>query len=64
MRYKILKDGEVINTIVSDEDFCKAYCAENGYTYEEEFIPEPEPTEPEPTIEEIVNLMLGVNRYE
>lgn len=34
MRYKILKDGEVINTIIADEDFCKTYCEKNGYTYE------------------------------
>ena len=46
MRYKILKDGEVINIIVADEAFCEVYCAENGYTYEEDILPEPEP-EPE-----------------
>ena len=48
MRYKILKDGEVINTIIADEEFVTAYCAKNGYTYEEEILPEPE-VEPEPT---------------
>lgn len=62
MRYKILKDGEVINIIVADEDFCKAYCAENGYTYEAEPMQEPEPKpEHEPTTEEILNAMLGVS---
>lgn len=52
MRYKILKDGEVINTIIADEDFCKTYCNVNGYTYEAEPEPTPEPEpepEPEPT---------------
>lgn len=34
MNYKILKDGEVINTIVADESFVAEYCAENGYTFE------------------------------
>lgn len=61
MRYKIFKDGEVINTIVADPDFVESYCTENGYTYEEEILPEPEPVEPEPTTEEILNAMLGVN---
>lgn len=44
--YIIYQNGEEINTIVADEDFCRAYCEENGYTYE--LRPEPEPsTEPE-----------------
>ena len=34
MNYKIIKDGSVVNTIVADEDFCKAYCEKHGYTYE------------------------------
>lgn len=52
MRYKILKDGKVINTIVSDEAFVAEYCAENGYTYEKNILPEPEPEPmPEPTTE-------------
>lgn len=55
MRYKILKDGEVINIIVADEDFCQAYCEENGYTYEvrPDLVPVPEP-EPEPPKESSV----------
>lgn len=46
MRYKIYKGDELINTIIADEAFAKAYCAENGYIYSEE--PEPE-KEAEPT---------------
>ena len=42
MRYKIFKDGEVVNTIVADERFAKDYCCKHGFTYEEEFVPEPE----------------------
>ena len=34
MYYKILKDNEVINTIVSDENFVSFFCKENGYNYE------------------------------
>lgn len=64
MRYKILNDGEVINTIVANESFVTEYCEKNGYTYEEEILPEPEPVEPEPTTEEILDAMLGVSRYE
>lgn len=46
MKYKILKDGEVINTIVSDESFVEAYCNANGYTFEAMPEPEPEPEQP------------------
>lgn len=50
MRYKILKDGECVNTIVADEDFCKDYCERNGFTYEADSLPDPEPVpEAEPT---------------
>ena len=55
MTYKILKDGEVVNTIVSDADFVEKYCETNGYTYE--LIPEPDPEpvpEPEPTQLDII----------
>lgn len=45
MRYEILKNGEVVNTIVSGPDFIEDYCKTNGYTYE--LMPEPEPV-PEP----------------
>ena len=58
MRYKIFQNGEQINTIVADEYFISAYCAENGYTYEA-VEPTPEP-EPEPTDTEVLNALLGV----
>lgn len=51
MRYKILKDGEVINTIVADENFCKTYCEANGYTYKADPLSE---SEPSPTTEDRV----------
>ena len=46
----IYENGQLINTIVADESFVSAYCAENGYTYEAvtpEPVPEPAPTEGE-----------------
>lgn len=60
MTYKLLKDGEVVNTIVGSADFVTAYCEAMGYTFEE--VPE-EPTpeiEPEPTSEELLDILLGV----
>lgn len=51
MRYKIFKDGEQINTIVSESDFVENYCAANGYTFEEEILPKPKPKpEEEPSV--------------
>lgn len=54
MKYKILKDGEVINTIVADEAFVTDYCARHGYTFEQLPEPTPEPTEPETDTNESV----------
>lgn len=62
MNYKIFKDGAEINTIVADAEFVNNFCTKNGYTFEE--VKDSEPAEAEPTTEELVNLMLGVNRYE
>lgn len=54
MDYYIYSGGKLINTIVSDVDFVKNYCAENGYTFEAvDPPPEPEPA-PEPTLDERV----------
>lgn len=63
MIYKLLKDGETVNTIVASPGFVDAYCREMGYTYE--LVPEPEqPDQPEPgqepTTEEILDVLLGV----
>lgn len=44
MRYRILKNGEIINTIIADEAFVADYCAASGYTYESEELPEPPPS--------------------
>lgn len=60
MRYKILKDGEVINTIVSDEEFCSAYCEENGYTYELEPEPNPEPNIDSPSDTELKSRIIDL----
>lgn len=52
MKFKIFSDGIEVNTIISDEEFCKAYCERNGYTYKQ--LPEPEPMpEPEPTTDDV-----------
>lgn len=49
MRYMILKNGETVNTIVSDESFITGYCEKHDYIYEEINVPSaPEPT-PEPS---------------
>lgn len=34
MRFIIYNNGVKINTIVSDEKFCKKYCNANQYTYQ------------------------------
>ena len=57
--WKVLKDGEVINTIVADKAFAMIYAEMNGYTMEE--MPEPEPVpEAEPTTDDVLNALLGV----
>lgn len=63
MRYKILKDGKELNFIISEEAFVTAYCAANGYTFEEAPLPiTPEPT-PEPTEEEDLAAMTVDHEY-
>lgn len=51
--YKIITGDAVINTIESDESFCKSYCEENGYTYELVEHPEVEPGKEAPTLESL-----------
>jgi hypothetical protein len=67
MDYRVFdNNGELVNTVTSDEQFIKRYCEKNGYAYEAiEPIPEPEPVEPdpegEPTDTEVLNTLLGVS---
>ena len=42
--WKVMKDGEVINTIVADNAFAHIYAEMNGYTVEEIIPLEPEKT--------------------
>lgn len=43
MRYKVFCNGELVNTIIADEEFVAALCAAEGLTYEPDPLPEPEP---------------------
>ena len=52
MIYKILKDEETVNTIVSNEAFVKSYCEKNGFTYELQKEPEETTEAHTPTLEE------------
>lgn len=46
MKYTVISNGEVINTIVASVEFAKTYAAQTGYTLKP--IPNPEPeAEPE-----------------
>lgn len=38
-------DGSFVNNIVADVSFVEAYCAINGFLYEEIIMPQPEPIE-------------------
>lgn len=33
MIFRVLKDGEEVNTVVADEGFISKYCETNGYEY-------------------------------
>ena len=50
--WKVLKDGEVVNTIVADKAFAMIYAEMNGYTVEE--MPEPDPVEEQPSQLDII----------
>jgi hypothetical protein len=43
MRFDIYKNGNKINTIISDEEFCMEYCQTHRYSYKaiEEDLPTP-----------------------
>lgn len=56
MVYNIFKDGQKINSIVASETFVSEYCEKNGYTYEEDIRPEPEP-DLQPTLDERVQTL-------
>lgn len=67
--YKILKDGEVFNRIVADENFVRQYCSSNDYIYELEDIIEDDPISINPpsteerltAIESAILTMIGGN---
>ena len=59
MRYKIFENGVEVNTIIADEDFVSGYCEANGYTYQEERIPAPDPA---PTTEDRVAALEAENK--
>lgn len=60
MIYKILKDGKEINRIKSDENFCKAYCDANNFTYELEDNESENYSKSESTDTDVLNALLGV----
>ena len=51
MTFQILRNGEVINTIVGSIGFVSAYCEAKELTFEEVPEPEPEPTPEERIVE-------------
>lgn len=69
MNYCIVKDGIIRNIIVCEDDKTAekfgAFPFYEGAVIGGEYSPPaPEPVEPEPTTEELLDIMLGVNRYE
>ena len=58
MRYQILQNGDLVNTIIADEAFVAKYCAANGYTFEKEDLKDL--TSP-PTTEERVTALEAEN---
>ena len=60
MVYRILKDGQEVNTIVADAAFVAAYCEKYGYTYE--FVREAAVEVAEPVSDtDVLNMLLGVD---
>ena len=58
MTYEIYSEYTLVNTIVADAAFVSAYCEANGYTYSERS--ENPATAPDPTTDELLNILLGV----
>lgn len=58
MTYEIYSGDELVNTIVADAQFVATYCEANGYTYSAR-AETPAPA-PEPTTDELLNILLGV----
>lgn len=58
MTYDIYSGDTWVNAIVAGADFVASYCETNGYTFKERpATPEPDP---EPTTDELLNILLGV----
>ena len=63
MRFNIYKNGKRINTIVSDESFCKEYCKKNNYSYSIVEDEKEEPVERILTREDEIDTMLIDHEY-
>lgn len=61
MRYKILSNGQEINTIEADFLFVSAYCQSAGYTFEEALLPTPT-SESTPTDAERITALEAENK--
>lgn len=61
--WNVIENGEIINTIVADEEFAATYAQETGYTLEIVDQPEDPTPAPEPTVwdEMAVAILEGVN---
>ena len=61
--WNVKENGEIINTIVADEEFTATYAQETGYTLEIVEQPEEPTPAPEPTVwDEMAQAILeGVN---
>lgn len=61
MIFRILENGNEVNTVVSSEAFAASYCKKHGYTFEAVSEPEPEP-EPTPTVADRVAALEAENK--
>lgn len=60
MTYEIYSDGELVNSIVASEEFVKTYCDANGYTFSERAEAPASASAPEPSTDDLLNILLGV----